>query len=241
MRYFSVLVGSALLLAPLPALALDVSSPYVNEGIIKIDSKNRWDKDGDSTRDDARRHEMKATYGITRWWAVEVGGELGYTPGEDHSLNTVLVENLFQLTTRGAYWLDAGIKLGYERALTSGEPDELGARLLLAKNVGRTYYLTNLNFKQETGTHSNANPTGELRTLVRYNYEKHLNPGIEYYAAMNELTDMGSYDEQKHRIGPALAGKLADGLAYDAGVIFGISDASEDTVLRLNLKYEFSL
>ncbi len=235
------LLFASLALLPAPALALDVSSPYVKEGLMEIETKNRIDDDHRQREDDFRRHSLSLNYGFSRWWALEVVTELEKQPDSGYGLAASAIENTFQLTTRGAYWLDAGIKLNYEMAHENGEPDEMEARLMLAKNVSRMRYMANIAVKQEVGDYSNDNPTSEVRLQTRYNYNKYFSPGVEYYAELGEWSDMQGWNAQKHRFGPAFYGKLADGVAYDTGLIFGISDKAEDTVFKLNLKYEFSL
>jgi hypothetical protein len=229
-------------LLPTAGHALDVSSPYVKEGILELESKNRFDEDDRNSEDGFRRHFLSAAYGINRWWAFELAGEFDRTPQQGYGGLTLLsIENTFQFTKRGEYWLDSGLKVSYGVAGESAEPDELDLRLILVRNQGRFRHTANLGWAQEIGPSSNANPTGELRFATRYNAGKWVNPGLEYYAAFNEYSDMQGWDDQRHRIGPALYGKLADGVSYETGVAFGLSRRAEDAVFKLNLKYEFGL
>lgn len=231
-----------LAIVPVSAAALDVSSPYVKEGILELESKNRFDDDERASEDGFRRHFLSVNYGFTRWWALELAGEFDRAPRASYDgLTTFAIENTFQFTKRGEYWLDSGLKASYNVAADSGEPDELDLRLILVRNQGRFRHTANLGWAQEIGPNSDANPSGEFRWATRYNYSKWINPGLEYYTAVSQLSDIQGFDEERHRIGPALYGKIGDKLSYETGVIFGLSERAEDTVFKLNFKYEIGL
>lgn len=231
-----------LALVPCAAQALDVSSPYVKEGILELESKNRFDHDHRAGEDGFRRHFLGANYGLNRWWAFELGGEFDRAAqGGYDGLSLLSLEHTFQFSTRGEYWLDSGLKVSYGVALEHSVPDELDVRLILVRNQGHFRHTANMGWSKETGSTANANPTGELRFATRYHYGKWINPGLEYYAALNEFSDMQGFSRQRHRLGPALYGKLGHGMSYETGVAFGVSRRAEDAVFKLNLKYEFGL
>lgn len=115
------------------------------------------------------------------------------------------------------------------------------AYLLLAKPVGRFLHVANIGIAQEVGDNGNENPEGEFKWMTRYNYLPYLNPGIEYYGEFGEVSDMQGWDDQKHRIGPAIYGKLPGGVKYELGWLFGVSKRTEDHALKFNLEYEFPI
>lgn len=49
----------------------------------------------------------------------------------------------------------------------------------------------------------------------------------------------GSFQQQKHQIGPAFIGRFTNGLSYNLGMLFGVSEAASDLDLRVFLSKSF--
>ena len=67
-------------------------------------------------------------------------------------------------------------------------------------------------------------------------------PGFEYYGQINEILNPGKSADQQHRIGPVLVG-LANfapygKLKYEAGYLFGLTQATARGTVRWRLEYE---
>lgn len=221
------------------ANALDVKSPYVEKGIMEFEQKNRFDVDSRASIDRFRQHKFEIGYGITNNWAVELGGEWEKDGGKGYKHSASEIENIFQFTETGEYWLDVGAKLAYEAAHPKGSADKVESYLLLAKNWSKFSSLVNVGFDKEIGSNSNQNPVGVLKFMTKYNYTKILNPAIEYYGNFGEITHTQNFDNQRHSIGPALYGSLGKGVKYEFGTIFGVSKTAPDAMIKFNLEYEF--
>lgn len=223
------------------AYALHIYSPYVEKGIMEIESLNRFDFDSRSSENGFREHKLAVEYGFTSQWKAALYGELQKDGGSGYKYTATEIENYFQLTDVGEYWADVGALVSYEFAHPKGSADKMEVFLLLAKNFSKFTTYANIGFEKEIGSNSNKNPEGEMKLMARYNYIPTLNPAIEYHGGFGEIGDGEGYDNQKHRFGPVLYGKLGQGVKYDFGVLFGISRAAEDYALKLNLEYEFPL
>lgn len=230
-----------LISAPYSGFALDVSSPYVKEGIVELEWKNRLDADHRRNEGGYKRHSISANYGVNRYLSLELGSELEDIPHEGYGLRSTEVEATFQLAPRGAWWVDSGLRFSYQQSHQPGEADEVATRLLLARQTGDFRHLLNIIVEQQVGDFANENPTGELRLSSRYQWMKTINPGLEYYAEFNEWTNTRHFDNQRHRAGVAFYGRIADGVSYETGALFGLSERAEDVLLKFNLDYEFSL
>ncbi|NBX02818.1 MAG: hypothetical protein EBR02_01880 [Alphaproteobacteria bacterium] len=226
---------------PDAAHALDVKSPYVEQGIMEVESKNRFDFDDRASEDRFRQHIVGVGYGFNRWWFAELEGEWEKEAQHGYSFNATEIENKFQLTEQGEYFVDVGALLAYEFSHEQGGADKVEAGLLLGKLTTDWSHLANIIVEQEVGANKNANPELDLKWQTTYNYSKLANPGFEYYGELGEASDMQGWDTQKHRIGPVVLGNLGSGVKYDIGWLFGTSKATEDNVIKLNLEYEFSL
>lgn len=221
------------------AYALNVYSPYVEKGIMEIESKNRFDFDDRSSDDNFRQHKLAVEYGFTSQWKVALYGELEKENNSGYKYTATEIENIFQLTEVGEYWADVGALVAYEFKHQDGDADKIEAFLLLTKNFNKFTSTVNLGFEKEVGSNADANPEGEIKWMAKYNYTPMFNPGVEYYGEFGEITHTGDYDSQKHRLGPVIYGKLGHGVKYETGVLFGISKEAEDYAVKVNLEYEF--
>ncbi len=238
-KNLSVAIFTGALLFSADASALTVYSPYVEKGIVEIESENRFDFDSRSSEDKFRQHKIELGYGLTSNWKMEIVGELEKENQHGYEYSATEVENIFQLTEVGQYWADVGVLAAYEFAHPQGAADKMEMFLLLSKNFSNFTTMANIGFEKEVGSNSNSNPEGEIKWMAKYNYTPLFNPGVEYYGEFGEITHSGDYDEQKHRLGPVIYGKIGKGLKYETGVLFGASKAAEDYAVKINLEYEF--
>jgi hypothetical protein len=88
----------------------------------------------------------------------------------------------------------------------------------------------------------------EARTTLGYQWQVLYRHSHRIYYGMQGMGEMGQWDdwakrdEQEHKIGPAVFGRLktAGGqrLNYNAGLLFGVTDGTPDYTLRFKLEYE---
>lgn len=246
----NILYKSAGLLAgvlmAMPALAVDkLYTPYVEKGEWEVEyfGKNSFDSDG--SKDHEQKHEIALGYGVTDSWKTEIYGIFEKEAGDHIKFDAVEWENIFQLTKRGEYWLDVGASLAYEWTPESSKADALEARLLLAKDLGHSLHILNVIAEKQVGAGPREDLEGALLWSSRYRYSAAFQPGFEISSEFGELSETGSFDDQKHAIGPAAYGKLHlpfgdedEALGYRVGYLFGISDAAPDGELVLQLEYE---
>ena len=77
---------------------------------------------------------------------------------------------------------------------------------------------------------------------VLYRHSHRIYYGLQGMGEMGQWDDWAKRDDQEHKIGPALFGRLktAGGqrLNYNAGLLFGVTDGTPDYTLRFKLEYE---
>ena len=235
------LAACVALAMPYAAHAIDVESPYVNKGVVELDLKNRLDFDHRRGENGYREHLFGIGYGITDRWGVEFDGELSANPDKTYSYKTTKLETTLLFTSKGQYWVDAGVEFSYEFAHKDTLHDLLGGSLLLAKNEGPWGVRANIGLTHEVGRHAETETAATLKWQGKYTLDEHYAPGLEYYGEFGDVNNMPGFHSQGHHLGPALLGQLAPGISYDAGWLFGISKGAEDHILKVNLSYEFSL
>jgi hypothetical protein len=225
------------------AIESKVYSPYVEPGVLELEARGRRAVDNRSDQDDAQQQKYEFGYGVTSWWHTALVGEVEKEPEADHRYTATGWENIFQLTEPGKYWADLGLYVEYEHSHIANEPDELEAKLLVEKNVDPFIVTANLIFNREIGSGAGKGVGFEYALRVGYPFLRWLEPGVEAYGEPGRLTGFGSTQQQEHILGPVLTGKfniagLPGVLGYEAGYLFGATDASPRGTVKWLLEYE---
>ena len=68
--------------------------------------------------------------------------------------------------------------------------------------------------------------------------------GVEGYSEIEDLVHAGSFDDQKHRLGPVAYFEFGGHEAkrkweFAAGALFGISDATSDVTFKFDAEVKF--
>lgn len=220
-------------------------SPYVTPGELEIEYFGSRSVDGDNSKDNKQKQQFAIGYGVNEWWKTELYAKFEKEPQDNLKFDEWEWENLFQLTERGEYLVDVGATIAYEWTPQSDRADNVEARLLLAKDIDKTTHLLNVIAEKNVGSGPKDGVEGKLLWSSRYSYSRYFEPGFEIESDFGELENSGSFDEQKHYIGPAAYGKIplnftsrADGLKYRVGYLFGVSDAANDGEAIAQIEYE---
>ncbi|MFO1242369.1 MAG: hypothetical protein U1E36_04115 [Rickettsiales bacterium] len=220
-------------------------SPYVERGEWEIEYFGSRTNDNDSEKNNAQVHQFSVAYGVNDWWRTELYANFENEPDDNADFEAWEWENIFQLTERGEYWLDVGASIAYEYTPQDDTSDELEARLLLAKDVGKTSHILNVILEKEIGEGERDDLEGGLLWSSRYTITPAFEPGFEISSSFGELDNTGNFDDQQHYIGPTAYGKIplhlvnnSDGLRYRIGYLFGVSDAAADGDALAQLEYE---
>ncbi|MGQ0527557.1 MAG: hypothetical protein ACT4OY_05945 [Alphaproteobacteria bacterium] len=72
---------------------------------------------------------------------------------------------------------------------------------------------------------------------IKYNYRPSFQPGFEYYGDFGAIGESSNFDDEDHQVGPVAYGSFGDHAGYEAGYLFGLSDAAPDGEAKLILKY----
>lgn len=214
--------------------------PEVVKGEREIDFKFGTGKVSGEDRE--RVSSLGLGYGATEYWFSEL-----YFKREDQGSEGLSIaewENKFQLTETGKYQVDVGLITEIEAPLQGGHPYEFKIGPLFQTAFGKIQINTNLLFERTFGGGSDQEHITEAgyQWQVKYRWRKELEFGAQGFGEMGEWDHWDSYDEQKHRIGPAIFGKFSLGgkqaIKYNAAWLYGISEATENHTLRMQIEYE---
>ncbi len=189
-----------------------------------------------------KRYNAELGYGVTDWWFTELEFEYGNDAGPAIAHQATASENVFALAPQGTYPVDLGWFAELEFPAAPSAPAEWFAGPLFQTQTGALLHTLNVIFHGEHG--SDASPIIDLqyswqtKWLLSYAFS----PGIEIFGAAGDAGNFLPPSQQQLLAGPVLFGKVFLGrttsLAYNAGVLYGLSDASPAHTVKGTLEIE---
>ena len=199
-----------------------------------------------SAVDRAQSYTNAISYGVTPWWKIELEGELASGGGQHLTWAATTLENTFQLTERGQYWLDLGFFAEYSQA-TGSVPNALQLGPILHKEGPSLFgYVTahtlNVFFSRDVGGGATHRTGLNLAWQSVLRIDPLIAPGFEYYSGIEDTAQFGRFREQRHFLGPVLTGAQNFApwgkLKYEVGYLFGLTSAPARSAVRWKLEYE---
>lgn len=92
---------------------------------------------------------------------------------------------------------------------------------------------------KQIGDRANEGINLETRISADYKLENGYSLGLHSFNAYGNTTNLGSFNEQNHRLGPTLSGKINDDTSFLVGPLFALSERSRDIDVRLWLTRRF--
>jgi hypothetical protein len=221
-----------------------VYTPLVESGEKEIDFKFGTAKDADKVREHAA--SIGFGYGATDYWFTELylkretAGSEGVTLAE--------WENKFQLTEAGKYPVDIGLITEIEAPLSNKRhtPYEFKFGPLFQTEFGKLQLNGNVLFERQFGpSDEDEKHVTEIgyQWQVKYRWQQELEFGLQGMGDMGKWNHWEDRDQQNHRMGPAVFGKLGiaqhQAIRYNAAWLFGVSDAAPNNTFRMQVEYEF--
>lgn len=229
-------IFTVLLCSAAPAFATKtVTSPYVTKGKAAVEWRGGYETDGDD--EDLFKTRNQFSYGFTDFYEAKISVDT--RDDDDGAFSDVDLENKFQLTPKGAYFVDLGLRLDYAHSL-NGSADEIGGKILLGKKTGAFSHLLNVETGREVGEDSSDDWTYGFSYGISHPLTDTLALGAEWYSDFGTLEDDSDYwDEQEHLVGPVLYGTVFENVKYQAGVLAGVSKAAPDATVKMTVNYGF--
>jgi len=214
--------------------------PTVTHGEREIDFK--YGIAGKTPEPSAQAASLGVGFGATDWWFTEFYVK-GARDGAQSAFDAVELENKFQLTETGKYPLDVGLITEFELPHDRSQGNEFRFGPLLQAEVDRWQFnlnplLTNISRTADgNGTYFN------YQWQVKYRWQQALEVGAQGFGDTGRWDHWLPASEQTHRLGPAVFGKHSLGggqaIVWNAGLLFGMTQASSDWNFRLQAEYEF--
>jgi high-affinity iron transporter len=209
---------------------------------------------GDTTFDNPKSGKSNNQSYVTEYglgplpnWFVELENELAAPSGENITYEATTIENYFQLTPTGKYWGDLAMFGEYSHPASRSNAKSFTFGPLAQTEFGEiagfgALHTLNLLFTREVGNNSTTGTPFFIAWQSRLLINSHIQPGLEYYGMIDNLSAPGKLADQQHRIGPVLVGLNSFApygkVKYEVGYLFGLTHATERGAVRWRLEYE---
>lgn len=217
-----------------------VSGSDVKAGEDSVEYRFAFTPDNDG-REEAYAHRFHYQHGFSDALRGRALILLGNKGGAPLDVQAVSAEALYQfLESEKTNGWDSAIRVDGILSTVDGRPDrvrigwhnafelskalELRAVLLLGKELGDN---------RRDGISIETREELTLKIHPKYRF------GLQAFNNFNTTAHIGSFDEQRHQVGPIIKGKLTDHVKFELSTLFGISDDPTDLDVRLFLSYGF--
>ena len=234
----------------LPAIAHADPDEYVNTPLVEYGEREIDMKYGTRYFDDPGARESAGSIGLgwgaRQWWFTEAYLKYHKDPGDRTRYDEFEWENKFQLTETNKYPADLGFLIETEipRAREEGR-FIVKAGPLVQWDTGPLRWNTNVFLERAFNATTEEAHATELSYQAQVTYHLHngMDVGAQAFGDLGKWNDWLGHDEQSHRIGPALFGKVKlegrHAIEWNAAWLFGLTKAAADNAFRVQAEYEF--
>lgn len=250
MRFIAPLCVAAAFGLPIAAHADPqdyVHEPNVEYGEREVDFKaGTWQLKGDEPVRESGA-SVGFGWGATPWWFTEAYLKYEKEGSERTKYDAFEWENLFQLTEHNQYFADVGLFTELEIPKEHAhEGYEFAFGPLFQKDLGHWRWNANLLFEHRYRGAEQASNAMEMgyQLQAKTRIARNLEAGFQAFGEMGPWRHWATQDEQSHRIGPALFGKVKLGegreaIRWNAAYLWGATDGSPRNSFRVQAEYEF--
>jgi hypothetical protein len=252
MRIPTRLLAAVALAMPAIAAAAEpqdyVKEPTVEYGEREIDFKaGTWQLRGDEPARQSRA-SIGFGWGATPWWFTEAYLKYDRTSPESTRYDALEWENKFQLTEPNQYFADLGILVELEiprERKVEGYEFKVGP--LVQWYTGDVRWNANVFF--ERVFRGESDPDEPRHTEFSYELQakvpvrRNLEVGVQAFGDLGPWNHWAPHDEQVHRIGPAIFGKVKlegrEAIRWNVGYLMPLTSGSPKNQFRVQAEYEF--
>jgi len=210
-----------------------VTGPVVKDGHESAQYRTGYDLD--SERFAHRLHYQKSINGDLRWRAVIAARE---TDDSDFDFNYVQAELLWELSDDNDTWKRA---LRFDaRIRGDGRPGLFAAQWANEFPVSdawtaRISALSSVDIGDDARDGISLQTRGQIYTKIGSGQKV----GLELFNAYGSTDDIPDFEDQKHTLGPFVSFPVNDDWSLFTGVQIGLTEASSDRQLRLQITRGF--
>jgi len=220
-----------------------VRSPDVEKGELKLEEHGAiYSGPGE---DERRRqsHELEVKYGFTDRFEGIAELTARQNIGDSLKWHSFELGGHYEIVERQGDGWGLAFRSLYEWALQDGDPDEILFGPLAKYVRGHDSFTINTFFIGQVGNHVDIDSL-ELKVnwRLKHEFNETWGLGVEGYSEIEDLSHTGTWNEQKHRLGPVAYLEFDDSMPkweFAAGALFGVSDATSDVTFKFDAELEF--
>ena len=225
------------------------------------------DHGDDAERADVRAaHEVDIHTDVTDFWMAKLALDFEREAGDDYAFTAIASENVFRLDKWTPRFFDAAWFTALSAAIDSEATNSVEFGPVLSLTSGSTALVLNPFFEKTFGQNREDGIAFTYAWRATYTFNEHLSIGVEGYGEVENIGNAPPADEQVHRVGPVLylgpmhgapnhpASQHAHGTGVEdqasahneeaewfgeIGVLFGLTDSTADTAVKLNAGVHF--
>ena len=216
---------------------------YWTDYVVDSDlTMNYFGKAGVS-RDGLWGHTLEVEYGVTDRFTVAAYADFEQPSGEDLKfVQSRFVAARYRFGERGERFFDTALYLEYyftDRDYQGETKEKVELRVILEREVNGKTLTLNPKFEKVTrGPDVDEGVEFEYGASLYGPWSDRLKWGVEVYGSLGEIKDVKPWNQQKHYLVPALKYKLSKHVGWNLGTAFGLTDASDNLVLKSLLEWE---
>jgi len=181
---------------------------------------------------------VSLNYGLTAFWATEIGGELSPDSQGSRTYTATAWTNKFLLPAIDDAWPGLGILVGYSFSSAAQEASILEIKLIADKTLGAWTHAINLGNEQSLASRLGKESQFTVAYTTRWGASPLFSPAIEIYKEFAPAADADG--DEGLRLGPTFSGSYSFGkqgsVNYETGYLYGAT-GSPSTTLKAKVSY----
>ena len=226
------------------ARAQNINEPEVTKGQTKLESFSVFQSgfNAGAAGDVREIHNVNYYRGITEFWQIKAFLALERPEYESYRATQAVLENTFELVNAKK---SGGLGLAWFTAFSAAVHNEETNAVLLGPIVrigeGRTSLILNPFIEKTYGQNREEGLAFVYGWQLKHEVRKGFWVGLEGFGKLPDIT--GEKGPEEHKIGPLLTWEIELAnkrtLGFEMGVLFGLTDATPDTAVKVQITYSF--
>lgn len=231
-------LGAALSTSALAQSTSGVSGSDVKAGENLFEYRFAYSPEDDG-KDEGFNHRLHFQHSFDDSWRARVivaQGKRGAEALTTQSVNVEILRQFLESEKTGGW--DSAIRVDGTIPVEDGRPGR--ARIAWLNGIELDDHWdarANLYFGRELGNLRKDGVSIETREEITYKTPSGLRIGAQMFDSYGTTSHFGSFNEQKHQLGPVLKGTLNKHVKYEFSTLFGLSRAASDADIRLFVSY----
>lgn len=226
-----------------PITANVIGSSVGDKGTVITEYRAGYEWDGDNAaQDGAYTDRADFYYNLTGDTQFRMFINRVNSGTDDSDVTSVFIEPVFQIFNQQRHGFDGAILTGL--AIADGDNGAHLVRTILSATlpIRNGYARHNSVIGHQFGSESVDGLRYEARWRIMQHAPilgEHTDIGVEMFNNFDNIRTTASFDSMIHRAGPVMTGKITSTLAFQTGVLAGLSDNAPDTAAKFWLSYTF--